>query len=145
VDIADPAAAVLLGELREYYVQIYGGDDATPYELDEFRPPRGNFLLARVAGRPVATGGWRWHEGGTVAEVKRMYVVPALRRRGLARRMLTALERDAAAAGAREMVLMTGTPQPEALGMYTAAGYRPVTPFGTYAGWPDARHLGKRL
>ena len=74
-----------------------------------------------------------------------MYVVPEMRRRGLARRILTALERDAAAAGAARVVLMTGTAQPEALAMYWAAGYRAAEPFGIYAGHSDARHLGRSL
>jgi hypothetical protein len=40
---------------------------------------------------------------------------------------------------------MTGTAQPQALAMYAAAGYRAVEPFGFYAGYPDARHLGRSL
>jgi len=154
-------------ELQDFYLDIYGGEDATPYETDEFRPPRGQFLVAFLDGAPVACGGWRWHEiipgdrfaetsqglrqgpgrpmSPDVVEIKRMYVVPSMRRRGLARRLLTELERDAAAAGASQVVLMTGTAQPQALAMYAAAGYRAVEPFGLYAGYPDARHLGRRL
>lgn len=145
VDIEDPAAARLMRELQNYYLDIYGGEDATPYDTDEFRPPHGQFLVAFVDGAAVACGGWRWHEPPDLVEVKRMYVVPAMRRRGLARRMLTELERDAAAAGASRVVLMTGTAQPEALAIYGAAGYRAVGPFGLYAGYPDARHLGRSL
>lgn len=132
-------------ELQDYYVDVYGGEDATPYETDEFRPPHGQFLVAFADGAAVACGGWRWHEPPDVVEVKRMYVVPAMRRRGLARRVLTELERDAAAAGAAHVVLMTGTAQPQALAMYAAAGYRAVEPFGFYAGYSDARHLGRSL
>jgi GNAT superfamily N-acetyltransferase len=131
--------------LQDYYQDIYGGEDSTPYETDEFRPPRGQFVVAFLDGAAVACGGWRWHERPDVVEIKRMYVVPELRRRGLARRLLTELERDAAGAGASRVVLMTGTAQPEALAMYGAAGYRAVEPFGIYAGYPDARHLGRSL
>lgn len=132
-------------ELQEYYVAIYGGEDSTPYETEEFRPPRGQFLVGFLDGAAVACGGWRWHEPPDVVEIKRMYVVPSMRRRGLARRILTELERDAAAAGASRVVLVTATAQPQALAMYAAAGYRAVEPFGIYAGYPDARHLGRSL
>jgi GNAT superfamily N-acetyltransferase len=144
-DVDDPVANRLVDALQAHYVDIYGGHDATPYRPEEFRPPNGQFLLGFVDEVPVASGGWRWHTEPAVVEIKRMYVVPEMRRRGLARRMLTALENDAAAAGATAVVLMTGASQPEALAMYAAAGYRPVEPFGLYADEPTARHLGKRL
>ena len=43
------------------------------------------------------------------------------------------------------MVLETGTKQPEAIGLYTAAGYAEVPKFGYYANEPSAVHLGKIL
>jgi hypothetical protein len=42
-------------------------------------------------------------------------------------------------------VLVTGTAQPEAIGLYRAAGYQPVSDFGIYAGYRDARFFGKTL
>lgn len=145
VDMDDPVGTALTAALQAYYVEIYGGPDDTPYESGEFRPPAGQFLVGFIDGSAVVSGGWRWHERPDVVEVKRMFVVPQLRRRGLARRMLTALEHDAAAAGAKAVVLMSASAQPEALAMYAAAGYRAVEPFGYYAEKSDARHLGRRL
>jgi ribosomal protein S18 acetylase RimI-like enzyme len=79
------------------------------------------------------------------AEIKRMYVVPAARRTGLARRMLEHLEATARQAGADLMVLETGIEQPEAIALYRSAGYEPVTKFGHYAWSPKSRCFGKPL
>ena len=57
------------------------------------------------------------------AEIKRMYVIAAHRGRGIARAVLAELERTAAAAGRRPMVLETGDRQPEAVALYTSSGY----------------------
>ena len=59
-------------------------------------PPGGAFLLLREGDEPVACGGLRTLDAAAGSgEIKRMYVVPAARRRGHARRLLGALE-DAA-------------------------------------------------
>jgi predicted N-acetyltransferase YhbS len=71
--------------------------------------------------------------------------VPAFRRRGLAQLIVDALERSAAQAGHRSVVLNTGGRQPEALGLYAQLGYGPVAGYGVYACAPDAVFLGKDL
>jgi GNAT superfamily N-acetyltransferase len=79
------------------------------------------------------------------AEIKRMYVVPAQQRRGIARRMLAHLESTAASAGIEGLVLETGLEQPEAIALYTACGYEPVPGFGYYCGSELSRTFGRRL
>ncbi len=61
-----------------------------------------------------------------------MFVHRSHRGRGYARAVLAQLERTAAAAGRRRAVLETGTRQPEAIALYTSAGYRPAARFGCY-------------
>ena len=82
-------------------------------------------------GTPVGCGALRPLEPGA-AELKRMYVVPAARGRGVSRLLLVALEAEAAARGWTTLRLETGTRQAAAVGLYTAAGYRPVEAFGHY-------------
>ena len=82
---------------------------------------------------------------GVVAEIKRMYVVPAARGAGHARTVLAELERTAAEAGIEALVLETGLRQPEAIELYTSSGYTPVRPFGLYRDSPLNRCFGKRL
>jgi ribosomal protein S18 acetylase RimI-like enzyme len=74
-----------------------------------------------------------------------VYVEPGFRRRGVAQAVVDALEAGAAAAGCRSVVLNTGHRQPEALALYAALGYAPVTGYGIYACEPDAVFLGKDL
>jgi GNAT superfamily N-acetyltransferase len=79
------------------------------------------------------------------AEVKRMWVGPAHRRRGIARALLAELERTAAAAGCTRTVLETGDRQPEAEAFYRAVGYTPVPPFGVYREEPGCLCLARDL
>jgi GNAT superfamily N-acetyltransferase len=136
-----PDAVALIAEVQQEYVVRYGSEDGTPVDPAEFAPPRGLFLVAYVDGRPAACGGWRAHE--TDVELKRMYVAPAFRGRGLARAVLASLERTAVAAGYRRVILETGQRQPEAIALYLSAGYEPVPSFGYYAEAPESVHLGK--
>jgi GNAT superfamily N-acetyltransferase len=152
---ADPVVQRLVQEVQEEYVVRYGGPDGAPMEDDMFTPPTGAFFVAFLDDEPVATGAWRTKEdvdvvleelGGTrAAEIKRMYVRAPARRTGIARVVLAHLEATAAEAGLDAMVLETGLKQPEAIRLYESSGYVRVPPFGFYRGYPDARHLGKRL
>jgi GNAT superfamily N-acetyltransferase len=155
VDYGHPDAMQLIAEVQAEYVVRYGGPDVTPLDPLMFAPPLGSFYVGYLpleAGeRPVATGAWRVHDDievfGTrrTAEIKRMYVVPALRARGLARRMLAHLEQTAAAAGHQAMILETGAAQPEAIALYESSGYTPIPSFGYYKDAPMNRCFAKPL
>lgn len=79
------------------------------------------------------------------AEVKRMYVVPEARGRGVARVVLDALEGEARAIGAARMVLETGDQQPEAIALYTRAGFEAIPRFGEAWTHPLSIFMGKQL
>ena len=87
-------------------------------------------------GIPVGCGALR-PLGADSAEIKRMYVVPGARGRGLSRTVLAGLEAEALARGWTTLRLETGPAQPEAVALYTAAGYRPTRAFGHYVGDRD--------
>ncbi len=136
----------------EYHVRYGDGGDATELAPADFQPPNGVYLIAYDAlDSPVATGGWRAQDAngeGNLdgdAELKRMYVIEQMRGRGLARRVLAALEEDARAAGRLRMVLETGTKQPEAIALYTSSGYEPCAKFGYYRHYEDSRCFAKPL
>jgi GNAT superfamily N-acetyltransferase len=141
---ADPRVQYLVEQVQQEYVQRYGGRDAAVVEPGEFEPPLGLFFVAEVDGTAAGCGGWRTVVEGR-AEIKRVYVEPAFRRRGLAQLIVDALERSAAAAGHRSVVLNSGNRQPEALTLYEAAGYRAVPGYGPYACSPEAVFLGKNI
>jgi ribosomal protein S18 acetylase RimI-like enzyme len=118
--------------LEQEYLSRYGpGDEMTRVPGHEFDPPRGGFLVLVDGPVTAAGGGYRFFEEGT-CEVKRMWTHPGYRRRGLAARVLDALEGSARAAGYRRLVLETGPNQPEAAALYRGRGYQPIPPFGPY-------------
>jgi GNAT superfamily N-acetyltransferase len=149
--ITHPDAALLVEEVQEEYVVRYGGRDETPIDPTYFDEPQGAFFVGYLDGRPVATGAWRRRtdvvvDGSSLtAEVKRMYVAPAARGRGLARAVLAHLEDTARAAGAEVMVLETGIRQPEAIALYESSGYLPIPGFGYYKDAPLSRCLARSL
>jgi GNAT superfamily N-acetyltransferase len=155
VGYGHPDAMLLIAEVQAEYVTRYGGPDDTPLDPLMFEPPAGSFFVGYTdlgRGRQaVATGAWRRHDEveafGTrrTAEIKRMYVVPVGRARGLARVMLAHLERDAGDAGAEAMILETGAAQPEAMALYESSGYTPIASFGYYKDAPLNRCYAKPL
>ncbi len=148
-----PDAVKLNDEVQaEYHVRYGDGGDATELAPEDFKPPNGVYLIAYDGmGAPVASGGWRAQDANDEgnldgdAELKRMYVNAQLRGRGIARRMLAALEEDARAAGRIRMVLETGTEQPEAIALYTSSGYEPCAKFGYYRHHESSRCFAKNL
>jgi GNAT superfamily N-acetyltransferase len=96
-------------------------------------------LLARDDddGTAVGCGALRDLGNGT-AEIKRMYVVPGARGRGISTAVLAGLEEAARERGWTTLRLETGPRQPEAIGLYTRAGYRPIPAFGGYVDAADA-------
>jgi GNAT superfamily N-acetyltransferase len=140
----DPVAVDLVSRVQQEYVVRYGGPDEAAVDPDEFVPPHGLFLVAEVAGVPAGCGAWRVYPPGGV-EIKRVYVVPEFRRRGLAQVIVAARESTASAAGHGNVVLNTGDRQPEAIALYTDLGYSPVPGYGIYACSPGAVFLGKDL
>jgi len=103
------------------------------------------FLVARDdEGRAIGCGGLRVIGDG-VGEIKRMYVVPARRGQGLGARLLEALEDAAQARGITRLQLETGPRQPEAIAVYTRAGYEPIPCWGAYATERMSRCYGRTL
>ena len=151
VSLSDDDALRLVEEVQQEYVARYGGRDDTPLDPGVFDDPAGALFVGYLDDQPVVSGGWRLrrdvtaHGSDRTAEVKRMYVVPGARGRGLARRMLVHLEATALAAGAEVMVLETGAQQPEAMALYESCGYVRIPGFGHYAWSPNNRCYARRL
>ena len=143
-DYDDPVAVTLIAAVQQEYVVRYGGRDETPVDPGEFAPPHGAFVIVSDDREPIGCGGVRRHDGD-VAEIKRMFIHRAHRRRGHGRALLRALEQRARDLGYRRVVLETGTAQPEALALYRSAGYTPIAPYGFHRCAPDSRCFAKDL
>jgi GNAT superfamily N-acetyltransferase len=104
----------------------------------------GAYLVAVLDGRAVGCGAWQPLEPG-VAELKRAYVRPAYRRRGIARQLVVALEEEALAAGYPVLRLETGRYVPAAIALYRSSGYEPIALYGEYTDNPVSVCFEKRL
>jgi len=116
----------------------YGGGDDTPHlSLEELAAPNGMFLVARLGGYPAGGVGLRPIGDAAlgVAEVKRLWVRPDLRRGGVAAALMAEIEKRALVAGYRRLYLETGWAQPEAQALYPKLGWTPVDeyPLGAFS------------
>ena len=103
-------------------------DSALPLGADDLTPPRGLVLVARIDGEPAGCGAVKLAEP-LVAEIKRMWVSPSARGRGLGGRLLAELEARAVAAGKSVARLETNRTLVEAIALYRSRGYREVAAF----------------
>jgi putative acetyltransferase len=134
--------AELLAMVTAQQTELAGleGDGHTSFPLyDQIE-----YLVGVVDGEGVACVALQALEPG-VGEIKRMYVRPAHRGRGLSRTMLAAIEGLAARRGLRTLRLETGTFLDPALGLYTSSGYTEIPLFGQYIGHPTSICFEKRL
>jgi putative acetyltransferase len=117
----------LIGELDDHLNSLYPPED----NFTEL-PTADAFLIARIDDVAVGCGAVRFLDAET-AEVKRMYVAPSARGRGVGRQLLDELEMFARGRGAHRLVLETGPLQIEALAMYERAGFGSTPCWGEYA------------
>jgi GNAT superfamily N-acetyltransferase len=134
-----PAAQALCAAQQAEMLALYEGEaDIGPTrDAEQFVPPRGVFLVVRDDdGTAVACGGvTRFDEAR--GELKRMYVVPAARGRGLGRLVLDELERHARELGFAALVLETGDKSEAALALYRRSGFASIRCWPPY----DSRAL----
>jgi hypothetical protein len=137
IEVDDPIGETARKLIHELCAELRGryGFAPSPFSVSEAATPRTIFLVARLSGQPVGCAALRRideHSG----EIKRMYVAPAGRRKGIARRLLTELERHAHDFDYRAIRLETGILQPEAQRLYESCGYKRIASFGPYVGDP---------
>ena len=119
---------------------VLDGPDMPSAGPAELGPPHGAFLVGWEGERPVCCGGLKRLPDGA-CEIKRMYVAPEARGRGVARALLAALEEEARALGYRIARLDTGPRQHGAERMYREAGYAEVANFNAN---PVATFFGEK-
>ncbi|BBY88627.1 GNAT family N-acetyltransferase [Mycolicibacterium tokaiense] len=139
-------AAALLAAMAAEMRELYEGLDlnsaampsATPADLG---PPGGTYLVGYSAAGEVVCGGGVKRLPDGACEIKRMYVVPRFRRRGVAPQLLAALEDAARGLGYGVVRLDTGPRQAHAQRLYEAQGYRAIANFN---GNSEASFFGEK-
>ncbi|MGI8428019.1 MAG: GNAT family N-acetyltransferase [Solirubrobacteraceae bacterium] len=141
---AGPGGA-LVGAMRKEVADVYAGLEldganmpkAGPVELG---PPGGALIVGWCDNEPICCGGFKkLSDGG--CEIKRMFVLPTMRGRGVARVLLRELERRARQHGYTVARLDTGPLQPHARSLYESEGYKPVANFNAN---PVATFFGEK-
>jgi GNAT superfamily N-acetyltransferase len=141
---ASPEAQALIAALDADILGRAPGMPVFGISGDKFEQDGGYFAVARDQGEAVACGAYR-PLGEGIAEVKRMFVLPKARGRGLARAMLSHLESQIRARAFRTIVLETGPQHHEAISLYESAGYAPLPPYLDYTTNPGSRCFVKVL
>ena len=150
----DPLARPLVEELSYEYETRYGDfyeREGGPREMEKypaelFSPPAGgNCVLLLRNGEAIGGGAFKRHPDPGTAELKRVWAHSALRRQGLARRVVQELEAQALRQGYTRIFLTTGFRQPEAVALYLGQGYAALfdraAPEGTYRSLPFEKIL----
>ena len=123
---------------------LYPAESNHLVDIDSLAAPHVHFFVAREHGRALGCGAFVLGKAGQ-AEMKRVFVAPAARGKGIARVLMASLEREAAALGVTLMQLETGIKQPEAIALYRKFGYAERGPFGNYKSDPLSLFMEKRL
>lgn len=126
-----PARACLAAYYAELAARFAGGFDiarSCDPEAAAMVRPRGTFLIALGDGRPVGCVGLKG-SGGPVAEIKRLWIDPAARGLGFAKRLMQEAEAAARDLGIRTLRLDTNSALPEALALYRRSGWVEIDRF----------------
>ncbi len=144
-DATSQIGRTLVSEIDTYLKELYPNSTDLCYRTspEEFLAS-GVFFLANLDGKPVGCGGLKQTKFGEI-ELKRFYLRPEARGKGIAKKMLATLEAEALAMGFETIFLETGPPQIEAVALYESAGYIRCGAFGGYPENPLSIFMEKRL
>ena len=126
-----PDVHALIAELDTYLYSLYPAENVYALDMASLLQPNVVFAVARDAGG-TAIGCAAVVVTPEYGEIKRMYVRPAARGQGLARRLIASLEDAARSQGCLVFMLETGPTMPEALALYERMGYKYRGAFGEY-------------
>jgi putative acetyltransferase len=125
-------------------LRIRDGEDHAFYAVLNKTNTLKHTLVAYENESPVGCGAIREYAENMV-EIKRMYVLPEKRNRGIASAILNELEQWAAELNYKKCILETGKNQPEAIAMYKKNKYTIIPNFGKYQGVENSICFEKKL
>lgn len=133
----------LAAKLDEYYFSLVGEvqNRYAPYNLPHLFQCR---IVAYADGKPAGCGAWKKIDE-TTFEVKRIYIAPEFRRRGIAGAIISALEQDAVKQGFARAILETAPMTGDSAALYRKLGYHEIPYYGSPAGAENCRCFEKML
>ncbi len=134
----------LLVKALDEYLTITDGDEHAFYDQFNKITHIQHVVVIYNDEHPIACGAIKKYEDG-VWELKRMYVVPEQRGRGIAAFLITELERWAKELGVKRLILETGKRQDAAVAFYHKVGYKVIENFGQYVGVENSICFEKQL
>ena len=129
-DSNNPDFHLLVAQLDAHFKELNGEKDAFYAQYNQLDTIK-NVVIAYDNGTPIGCGAIKKYDGETM-EVKRMFVKPEFRRKGVARAVLSELEKWTAELGYSFCILETGKKQPEAISLYMTSGYELIPNYGQY-------------
>jgi GNAT superfamily N-acetyltransferase len=132
VKLLDADLAIKDGEDHSFYSQFN--------KIDKIK----YVILAYENEKPIGCGAIKEYSINTV-EIKRMYVSPESRGKGIATKILAELEKWANELSYTKSILETGKRQPDAIGLYKLNGYKLIPNWGQYAGVENSLCFEKEL
>jgi ribosomal protein S18 acetylase RimI-like enzyme len=128
--VVDPASPGAQWAMGEYFAEIgeafgFAVGSALDDAVTAYAPPRGVFVVAGAEEAPLACGAVQFFDDER-GEIKRMWVAPVARGRGLAAALLSHLEAQIVASGRRVALLDTNSSLTTAVGLYESRGYERV-------------------
>lgn len=134
VESTHPHALEMIRQLSSEIASIYGDDGSGAFTPADVAVPRAAFVVAYLGGEPIGCGAIRpFTDDPTTVEIKRMFVTPSARGRGISKLILRKLESLAASFGYTTLKLETGTEQKVAIVLYEQEGYKRCPCYGKYA------------
>ncbi len=139
-----PDVIALIAELDAYQDSLYPAESRYALDLASLKKPNVRFAVARDdSGLAKGCGAVVLYP--TYGELKRMYVREQFRGQGVARDVLSLLERSASDAGCTNFKLETGPAQPEATAFYSRSGYVKCERYGDYREDPNSIFMRKDI
>ena len=139
----NPDFVNLVKQLDQYLATIDGEEHAF-YKAFNKSVELDHIMVAYIEDNPVGCGALKHFDQDTL-EVKRMFVIPSQRSKGIASQLLMELEAWARALSYKNCVLEVGKRQPDAVHLYQKNGYELIPNYGQYIGIANSLCLRKNL
>jgi putative acetyltransferase len=130
--------------LLDAYLALMDGDEHAFYHQYNHVDMLRQVIVAYIDGKPAGCGAIKPYSDSEM-EIKRMYVLPEFRGKGIAKNILAALENWATELGFSACILETGKRQTEAVSLYPKCGYEIIPNYGQYIAMDNSVCMKKQL